>query len=90
MDWQPIETSPLRTPVLLFCPELKFSVSQPEGLPNIVIGTFDWSDLWGKEKSGSWYSSIGDIDTYGDGARFEHQQLNPTHWMPLPAPPKSE
>lgn len=88
MDWQPIETAPHRTPVLLFCPEVEFSHTQIEGLPNIIVGIFDWSDLWGKERSGTWRSSIGNIETYGDGgACFEHQQLYPTHWMPLPDPP---
>lgn len=78
--WQPIETAPLDgTPLLLYVPGVT-SWNRESGMPDIVVG------LW----HGAWYSDIGDVDQgyESTGAYFEREMLRPTHWMPLPEPPK--
>jgi len=86
-DWQPIETAPLNDePVLLYCPGVK-SWNRKDGMPDIVVGVWEWG--WAG-RDGRWYSDIGDVDQgyESTGAYFVHEELSPTHWMPLPEPPK--
>ena len=94
MDWQPIETAPLDVPVLLYCPGVN-SWNRKQGMPDIVVGMWEWHFLmtgYGGEppQRGHWFSDIGDVDQgyESTGAYFEHEALRPTHWQPLPEPPK--
>ena len=84
-EWQDIETAPLDgTPLLLFVPGVT-SWSRTDGMPDVVVG------MWAKHLfQEGWYSDIGDVDQgyESTGAYFEHDVLSPTHWMPLPEPPK--
>jgi hypothetical protein len=76
MEWQPIETAPLDTPILLFG---LWGWNEPEGKPHALIGKgyldVDYLEdvkvtLW-ESMTNNPYSDVG----------------NPTHWMPLPLPP---
>ena len=72
MDWQPIETMPPATPVLLYYEKLGVKYGFYDD-----IGTADWwvADMSPKCEAG-WSSPFWDND---------HE---PTHWMPLPEAPK--
>ena len=94
--WQPIETAPLDGTALLLHVSGVRSWNRKEGMPDIVVGLY--APLWAKTSwdsgrtwhTGAWYSDLGDVDQgyESTGAYFEHEPLNPTHWMPLPAPPR--
>jgi hypothetical protein len=76
MEWQPIETAPKDgTEVLLFYPRYR---------QGIFIGHFDVSVHMshGKEtyRSEKWWNG-------GYGGMFG-KEPEPTHWMPLPSPPR--
>lgn len=71
--WHPIETAPKDgTPVLVFSPG-------PSGDPtNVIVAKFDtWGDA-------AWWSFCESVlaDIAGQ------IEPEPTHWMPLPEPPK--
>lgn len=75
MGWQPIETAPRDgTPVLVYAERFGW-----EGSPRIVCAVYP------KEHYNGWI-------IYGCGpTRHGEQVLDsclPTHWMPLPEPPK--
>ena len=79
-EWRPIETAPLDgDPLLLYCPGVR-SWNRKFGMPDIMVGMWDGR---------FWYSDIGDVDQgyESTGAYFEHEELSPTHWMPLPLLP---
>jgi hypothetical protein len=59
MDWQPIETAPKFTELLL------------------------WDPVVGVVSTGEWYENEGWLMT------FDEIPFEPTHWMPMPAPPQS-
>ena len=65
-DWQPIETAPERTPVLVWHPGLGM------GGWNVMMR---YKTLW--------------TETMHDGRTLK-EGYEPSHWMPLPAPPKEE
>lgn len=76
MEWQPIETAPKDgTPVLLF--EWRGDPwEEPEA--NIFVGE------WDHHRDGELYKTQWVCTEY---EAFNH---NPTHWMPLPPPPKDD
>lgn len=85
MEWKPIESAPTDgTPLLLFCPGVR-SWNRLSGMPDVVVGMWTTS-----VRTTGWFSDLGDVDQgyESTGAYFEHEQLSPTHWMPLPEPPK--
>lgn len=87
MTWQPIKTAPKNDKlVLLWARELGLTPKQPMG---ITIGMYDpdfkntGSTLGGENYTG-WRTIIG----WGDEYSMVYPDLVPTHWMPLPDPPK--
>lgn len=85
-DWRPIETAPLDgTAVLLYVPGQK-SWHRLTGMPDMMIG------MWTNQNytPAGWFGDYGDVDQgyESTGAYFEHERLDPTHWMPLPPPPR--
>lgn len=82
--WQPIETAPQveGEPVLLWSPVPR----QPALPPRRTIGY--WRNEtrqrgWGPDFDAGWYSH-----EYPDRDHFDYERIEPTHWMPLPEPPK--
>ena len=76
MEWQPIETAPYHgKPLLLWAERNGF-----RGKPRMVVGR--------------WYSECARWYITGCGpTTFSEQWLDectPSHWMPLPEPPKAE
>ena len=77
MEWQPIETAPL---------EMKEQVLILDSEGNVRLGRwYDRSYMGGK----CHVRCISDFD-FGDflSTCFWPNDLQPTHWMPLPEPPK--
>ena len=66
MKWQPIETAPIGSPILL----------------SILCRTGHWTVMVGirHTEDGLWYLDYPVFDEIGTNDE-------PTHWMPLPAPP---
>ena len=84
-EWRPIETAPRDgTPVLLYIPG-ENSWNRLDGTPDMVVGI--WTNF---SMETGWFSDCGDVDQgyESTGAYFVHDTHNPTHWMPLPSPPK--
>lgn len=74
MDWQPIETAPKDwTPILLYSAAIGTVFGLWIGPPEPGWGPLDGWGPWG--------------DTHGRFSLRDDEQ--PTHWMPLPAPPES-
>ena len=83
-EWMPIESAPMDgTPLLLYCGGMN-SWNRLNGMPDIVVGIWT-NNAWGA----GWYSDVGDVDQgyESTGAYFEHENLHPSHWMPLPPTP---
>jgi hypothetical protein len=73
MSWQPIETAPIETELLLWYPPEREPGRSGPGLDH------------GGAIQGWWFSSAKEID---DGWETVIGFIGePTHWMPLPAPP---
>jgi hypothetical protein len=73
MDWQPIEAAPQDGSwVLLTGGKIDYGWDGDDGMPSMVVG--QWAC---KGWQFAWYDS----GYYGE---YE----GPTHWMPLPEPPK--
>lgn len=73
MEWQPIETAPKDGSVILTGSYLEEYSGEYEP---IKTGRMEWAQEFarfdGGWRSTGWYSGL----------------LSPTHWMPLPEPPK--
>lgn len=85
-EWQPIETAPAQhgLTALLYVPGLN-DWQRPKELPRIVVGYLDIEGWDG----GAWISDVADIEGYeSTGDYIVHNPVHPTHWMPLPEPPK--
>lgn len=67
MKWQPIETAPTNTSVLILTKNGIFEAHATE-----------YSGLW-------WFAK-----DPRDGGVLSLEDVDPTHWMPLPNPPKGE
>jgi hypothetical protein len=77
MEWQPIKTAPRDgTWVLLYFDG--WDTPSSEGQPTIYVGQWPPEDHW--RHDGTWYVDWGDLTQYHIGP--------PTHWMPVPEPPK--
>lgn len=83
MEWQPIETHPTSGKVLLYN-----KVWFEKGL--LPIGSWEWVNgplddwdsfcLWAVDE---------DFSVMGDGWLWPVEDLQPTHWLPLPEKPFS-
>jgi hypothetical protein len=71
MDWQPIETAPKDAPVLLF------GMTNPDERMVRFKKPVVFSGYW-ESLDEAWCAH----GSHWDGPFFQ-----PTHWMPLPAPP---
>ena len=80
VGWQPIDTAPKdwRKSVLLYWPSYAYNIDD-EGCPMMDIGR--WVE---NVRGASYWSNTAEYDCYGL-TKPEHQ---PSHWMPLPEPPK--
>ena len=72
MDWQPIETAPRDGTWILLRGGTSKYGWYGDNFPPMVCAQFDCS---------SWQFAYYESGYYGE-------YKNPTHWMPLPAPPK--
>ena len=76
-EWQPIETAPRDTRVLLYA---------EEGEEGIVTGKENGYVGMDGEYREHWFM----FDGYDLGDSDYLRMIVPTHWMPLPEPPKGE
>ena len=79
-EWQPIETAPtVRGSVaLLYCPNFPWE-ERVYDMGNIVVGVCIL---------GQWLSDYSTIQRHEHTGTYQcHVSVDPTHWMPLPAPP---
>lgn len=84
--WQPIETAPKDTSrILLWASDCGDHGKYPE----IRIGWFEgmgYGTMWVNDEL--WFGWVS-VETRDDGYGSEENiYLSPTHWMPLPEPPK--
>lgn len=86
MSWQPIASAPKDgSPMLMYCPELNRRVDPPELAANTIIGF--WLDASWRSIECEDFGCMGSSQT-GWMSSMEWIEINPTHWMPIPEPPK--
>lgn len=73
-EWQPIETAPEKTTILLW---------QPGRVQSIDIGRLERNVTLNSGEVVTYYWGSGYL-----ADRSNSQWREPTHWMPLPEPPK--
>lgn len=73
-EWMPIETAPKDVIILLYRPSAI-------GWGMVTLGKYNY-DLYAKKPRPFWegWLKIGDVTQW--------REWQPTHWMPLPEPPK--
>lgn len=87
MEWQPIETAPRRRKVMVgWTNELgnwraTLATYYDEGDIELDESPYDWVDEDGRNTVAGWWE-----DSQTREEWFLDQQ--PTHWMPLPEPPR--
>lgn len=85
VEWQPIESAPHNKPILAF-----YLNSHGKGrtmratLYDDGVLDYDGDDLETEFAPAGWYETPVEYEHY------EHLSAAPTHWMPLPKPPRSE
>lgn len=78
--WQPIATAPTGVNVLILC-------EGKRDAPLVVFTAMTFGVDPGDDCGALWFVYSPDIR---DGTMVEGLMWNPTHWMPLPEPPKPE
>lgn len=84
MEWQPIETAPKHTDILLFRPDAGVFFGQ-------LTYCAEWLTEADIEREGLGEDVLFAEDFWAfdyDGASRCELDLKPTHWMPLPDPPQ--
>ena len=93
MEWQSIETAPRDgTHVLLFLDPPIDSNEACGWLSDDVPTVVGWADGSYRDGTPIWkcgFCSEGSADTEGYSSAIM-LEVSPTHWMPLPSPPKPE
>ena len=60
----------------------------PKDGTKIILGQFDKTkDRYGRVRVDYWHK-VSDAGSYSGWGEFNNRFWPPTHWMPLPAPPK--
>lgn len=101
--WQPIETAPKDRPILAWCDhevdayfasddgsKLTLYAAHAEGLSHAPTGyhLVEWGGAWGDDTYEHQGGGLPDW-WFVAGSEFE-VAANPTHWMPLQAPPEGK
>jgi hypothetical protein len=81
MEWQPIDSCPKMRTVLLFAVS---DVAADGTVRNWKMATGCWRDGYDDDRS----KAEGITPWEWDGHQLRVYELHPTHWMPLPEPPK--
>jgi hypothetical protein len=102
MNWQPIETAPKDKPILAYCNHEadSFFVNENAGRLTVYaahheggshcdtgIHIVEWGGAW--DDRSYFEPDAGHVSDWWfvSGSEFE-MAANPTHWMPMPEPPK--
>jgi len=84
MEWQPIETAPKDGTEVIAC------FSNNYGFQENPTTYGPWTCAF---RNGKWMASWGDRAViYSEswaGTEYQEAEIDPTHWMPLPSPPKT-
>lgn len=85
-EWQPIETAPKDGTVILLCGGEDDPLNT-DAHPNEALHTRPVTGWWGRVVEWDEADTIWRYCSYDSGIYGEYK--NPTHWMPLPPPPKA-
>ena len=77
-SWQPIDTLPIDTPVILYFPSL-----------GIHIGRFEYMLSHKELSTGHYYKATGGW-AFNIANRVDYVNEQPTHWMPVPDRPDTK
>lgn len=80
-EWQPIETAPTDGTTILLYGDVAGEINGPAFVPSVSIGYYDYGSGDFSDKGYTWNSMGGDAYSVW---------VKPTHWMPLPEPPKED
>jgi len=75
-EWQDISTAPKDTTIMIYGPQVGKSKSDLCGWDGSIVSSGYWDGI-----DQSWCVT---------GSTWRGPFMNPTHWMPLPAPPMKE
>jgi hypothetical protein len=95
-DWRPIATAPRDGSILILYlgEDIERTYVSPKEAARYCLGFFEVADPeWGRR--GEWLSIESAEETWGYGSELTGPMTDtscipckPTHWMPLPEPPK--
>lgn len=79
-EWQPIETAPKNgTEVFVYVPGESLYPT---------VASYKSGEYWKAEYGDEAYMEAGWYWSFGYPSDFHEEPVEPTHWMPLPEPPK--
>lgn len=97
-QWQPIETAPKETPLLLYCPETPDFPGYdkpPSAAQHLFVGWFGFAAHDGRGPPDRWVFQCVTTEVFyggeltGSWDEYEWTECKPTHWRPLPTPPET-